>query len=264
MVLQELVSRGRIIFKSAPKRFEVFKLVNGRRSVKDIANEMGKSIQSTLNDLNKMKDMELIKAKRDKDGNIVRKNSFIIYEKNPLIKHLSDGYFYDPIKIQKRQKVKQERKRSISKSFNPISIPSEKNILDICTKGETQLYEFKSAGTEARKISKEICGFANTKLGGIIFYGIDDDGIISGSDKSLQELDQPLQNSINNTISPSLVIGIFQKEVIGRIVIIIRIKPWNRKDVFHYEKRVYIRKGTNAFPAEPEDSKKLHLGKYVI
>ena len=37
MELQELVARARIIFQGAPKRAQVFELVNGKRSAKEIA-----------------------------------------------------------------------------------------------------------------------------------------------------------------------------------------------------------------------------------
>ncbi len=53
MELQELISRGRFIFSGAPKRLEVFKLINGKRSTKDLARETGRSHNSILNDIKK-------------------------------------------------------------------------------------------------------------------------------------------------------------------------------------------------------------------
>ncbi len=106
-------------------------------------------------------------------------------------------------------------------------------------------------------MTKEIAAFANTKLGGLVFYGVEDDGTITVSDKRKQELDQSLQNSVRNAISPSLTINIEEKDILGYQIIIIQIPAWNKKDVYHYEGRVYIRRGTNVFMAKPEDSKKL-------
>ena len=60
MELQELISRGRFIFSNAPKRLEVFKLINGKRSTKEIAIKLGRSLPSTLNDIRKLKDMGLV------------------------------------------------------------------------------------------------------------------------------------------------------------------------------------------------------------
>jgi len=141
-----------------------------------------------------------------------------------------------------------------------LPIPSEDEILDICKKGEDQIHEFKAEGTEIQKLTKEIAAFANTRRGGLIFYGVEDDGTITGTDKRRQEVDQPLQNSIRNTISPSLMIDIIEKDVSEHRIILVRIPAWNRQDVFHYEGRVYLRHGTNGFVAKPEESKKLHKG----
>jgi predicted HTH transcriptional regulator len=132
--------------------------------------------------------------------------------------------------------------------------------LDICRDGEDQIHEFKAAGIDVQKLTKEIAAFANTKFGGLIFYGVENDGIIAGTDKRRQELDQPLQNSIKNSISPSLTIDIAEKDVLGHKIAIIQVPAWNRKDVYQYEGRVYIRLGTNVFVAKPEQSRKLHDG----
>ncbi|MDE1854863.1 MAG: ATP-binding protein [Candidatus Micrarchaeota archaeon] len=262
--LQELISRGRLLFVGAPKRLEVFKLVNGRRTGKEIAKATGKPISSTLHDLQKMRDMELIKSKQNAIGESIKKNDSTIYEKVPLLQHISLGYFSKPEKLPKTVNIKRAKHSHANRVFTPISMPSEKDILDICKNGEDQLYEFKAAGIETNKLAKEVCAFANTKSGGLIFYGVEDDGVISGTDKSRQKFDQSLQNSIKNTISPSLVVSLSQKNVLGNSILIVRIPPWNKDDVYHFEGRVLIRKGTNVFVATPGESKQLHAGKYVI
>lgn len=263
MELQELISRGRILFSGAPKRLEVFKLVNGRRNAKEISQKVGKPLVPTLNDLQKMKDMELLRVKKDYEGKNIRKDNSIIYEKVPLLQHISIKYFLEPDRIQKYSK-KIKSRESIKKKFTPISIPTEEEILDVCKNGEDQLYEFKAAGIEIRKLVKEICAFSNTRFGGLILYGVEDDGAIVGTDKKKQELDQPLQNSIKDNINPPLVIDIIQKDVVGYQILLIRVPPWNKKEVYHFDGRVYLRKGTNVFVAKPEESKKLHSGEYVI
>lgn len=264
MELQELISRGRILFAGAPKRLEVFKLVNGRRNAKEIAKKVGKPLVPTLNDLQKMKNMGLLRIRQDGEGKPIKKDNSIVYEKIPLLQHISISYFSDSTKIQKYRKDVSLSKSYRNKQIQSVVIPSENEILDICKKGEDQLYEFKSAGTDVRKLVKEICAFANTKLGGLIFYGVEDDGTIAGTDKKKQALDQPLQNCIKDNISPSLVVDISQKDVLGHTILVIRVPSWNRKDVYHYDGRVYIRKGTNVFIAKPEESKKLHTGEYVV
>jgi predicted HTH transcriptional regulator len=136
--------------------------------------------------------------------------------------------------------------------------------LDICRNGEDQIHEFKAAGTDVQKLTKECAALANTKLGGLIFYGVEDDGTIAGTDKRRQQLDQPIQNSIRNAISPALIIDLVEKEVLGHKIILLRIPAWNRKDVYQYMGKVLLRIGTNVFVAKPEQTKKLHKGIPII
>ena len=175
-------------------------------------------------------------------------------------------YFEDPIKAKKKfgKQSRKVKKKAKDRQLRAISTPTEAEILEICRTGEDQPYEFKSAGVKTEKLVREIAAFANTKTGGIIFYGIDDNGTISGSDKHRQELDQSLQNSVRNTVSPSLTIAIKEKDLLGHRVVLIIVPPWNKKDVYHYNGKVLIRKGTNVFTAKPEESRKLHSGVYVV
>lgn len=260
MEIQELVSRARILFSEAPKRLEVFKLVNGKRSGKEIATRSGKPYVPTLHDLRKMKDLELISPKIDKNGKILKKDKSVIFEKAPLIRHISISYFVDPTRIAKESAKSRELGMRKKTQIPSLRIPNETEILDICRDGEDQIHEFKAAGIDVQKLTKEIAAFANTKFGGLIFYGVENDGTIAGTDKRRQELDQPLQNSIRNSISPSLTIDIAEKDVLGHKILIIQVPAWNRKDVYQYEGRVHIRLGTNVFVAKPEQSRKLHDG----
>ncbi|TKJ17159.1 hypothetical protein CEE44_01330 [Candidatus Woesearchaeota archaeon B3_Woes] len=265
MELQEIIVRGRFIFNNAPKRLEVYKQINGRQSAKDIAKKVGKPLVPTLNDLQKIKDIGLIKPKKDVGGKQLQKNNSIIYEKIPLAKQISISYFENPIKKQKQ--LKQHLKKKITKEnkrITTISVPFETGILDICKSGENQLYEFKAAGTEVKKLTKEIAAMLNTKMGGIILYGVDDDGAISGTDKTSQQMDQPLQNCVKDNIDPSPIIKLIPKKVMGQDILLIVVPPWDKNDVYHFSGKVLLRKGTNVFTATSGESKKLHNGEYVI
>ena len=263
MEIQELIARGRIIFVGAPKRLQVFAYINGKRNAKDIAIKVGKPVIPTLDDIRKIRDMGLITPKKDGKGNIIKKEGSTVYEKVSPLRHISISYFKDPIKAQKEYGKRD--KKSKQKKFSTLSLPSEMEIIKILNDGEDQLYEFKEPGIENRKITKEITAFLNTKMGGFIFYGVDDDGVIIGTDKRRQDLDPPIQNSIKSCISPPPPpILIKEKDVLGKRIIIIIVSPWNRKEVYHYEGRVLIRKGTTVLTASPQESKKLHNGEYVI
>lgn len=148
--------------------------------------------------------------------------------------------------------------------LQPLPVPTENEILDICKHGEDQQYEFKAAGAEARKITREIAAMLNTSKGGLIFYGIDDGGTVRGSDLSRQDFDRRLHNSIKNLVSPAAVVSLRAVAVLGNEVLVIIVPPWNRWDVYQFDERVLIRKGTNAFAAKPEELRKLHRGEFVI
>ena len=264
MELQELVARARILFQSAPKRVLVFSLVNGKKSAKEIAKKSGKSLSATLQDLQKMRDLELIDLKKNDEGKLVKKDNSSIYEKVPLLKHLSSSYFESPEKIAKTKSKQKSSKSKTNASITILSVPSEQQILQICTSGEDQLYEFKSTGTAMEKISKEICAFANTKFGGIIFYGVEDDGAIENSNLNRQKFDQSIQNSVRHNITPTPFIKVIEKSILGYNIILIIISPWNRKEVHHFQDNIYIRRGTNVFKTKTDESKKLHAGEYIV
>ncbi len=264
MEIQELITRGRILFSRAPKRLEVFKLVNGRRGTKEIAIKTGKSVVPTLDDLRKMKNLELIKPKINQKGKMVKKEEYTVFEKNPLMANVSISYFSDSkskkhLPKKTRLKIKQK-----SRSFGSLPIPSAKEILDICKHGEDQIYEFKAPGVEIKKITKKIGGFLNTKRGGLLFYGVEDNGKIVGTDLARHKFDNQLQNSVKHTISPSVTITIKSVKIIGNEIIVVLIPAWNKKDVYQYDGRTLIRQGTNDFIASPDEVRKLHDGKYVV
>ncbi len=263
--LQELIARGRFIFSGAPKRLEVFKLINGKRTSKDIASQMGRSISNILHDIEKLRDLELVQKKKDVNGNFIEKDASSVYEKAPLIKHVPLSYFHGISKTDRTRKQMIERKDRARK-ISRLAIPSEQEILDICNRGESQLYEFKGPGTEMAKITKKIAGYLHTRYGGIIFYGIDDDGTIIGSDIKRQDFDQALHNSIRNTLNPQPNITIKEKDVMGYEIILVIIPPWDRKTFYEYTKehRYFIKKGTNVFSLKPEELNLLRQGKYVV
>lgn len=260
MDLQELVARARILFKDAPKRVAVFERVNGKRSAKEIAKITGRGLSATLADLQKMKDMGLVSVRRDSADRVMKKGDSVVYEKDPILKHLSKVYFEQPTSMPRR-KMPVSRKQEAN--LREIHVPTEQEILDICRDGESQLYEFKSAGTEAKKLSREICAFANTRMGGIVFYGVEDDGVIGNADMKRQVFDQMIQNSIHNMISPAIAIKVIEKDVLGHKIYLLVVPPWNASDVYQFDGRVLMRKGTNVLQAKPEESKKLHSGKFV-
>lgn len=262
--VQELITRGRLHFSGAPKRLEVFKLVNGKNSTKDIARKTRRPLTSVLDDILVLKDNELIQPRKSDNGSVIKKDGAVVYEKNPVIRHVSLSYFEDVAETTKFVKRPSEKRAStIPKASH---VPTETEILDICKNGESQLYDYKAPGADAENITREISGFLHTRNGGIVLYGVGDHGEIIGSDVRRQDFDQKIQNSVRNTISPPSTIEIAERDVMGSKILLVLIPPWNRKTVYQNTKdgRYYIRKGTNIFVLRPDEMKQLHRGEYIV
>ena len=112
-------------------------------------------------DLQRMRDMDIIKEKIDKTGNVVKKDGAIVYEKHPLLKHLSESFSRKSLTLLS-SKTPFNKKDSVRTAGFP-TLPSPSDILQIAKEGETQIYEFKAPGTTADKIAKEIAGYVHTK-----------------------------------------------------------------------------------------------------
>lgn len=266
--LQELITRGRLLMNTAPSRLEVFKLVNGKRNTAEIAKLAKKHVNNTRRDLTKLADAELIRIKVSQ-GEEVYKDKLPVYEKVPLGRTISVKYFEGgsvgikktPTNSLKPHQIKQEKKY---KPLEPLPIPVETQLLDIISEGEDQKYEFKASGTKTEKLTKEIAAMLNTTTGGIVFYGVDDDGRVRGSDVSAQELDQRVQNAIRTTIKPRAVVKLKRIKVLGSEVIAILVPPWNGKALYQLNDSFFIRHGSNCFPMSGDEIKQLLTGKPIV
>lgn len=267
MDLQELISRGRFIISNAPERLRVFTLVNGKRNTRQIAKETKRHINNVRRDLQLLCNAGLIAPKTGKDQVAMTLDGLPAYEKVPLARTVPLTYFRGPSKnfsISPTPPSIGSGGGARAKKPVALAAPSENEVLDICKHGEDQIYEFKGQGVDVKKLTREVAAMLNTRQGGLIFYGIDDDGTIQGTDITRQKLDQPLQNSIKDGISPAATVKLHSVAVIGHEVLVIVVPPWNRRDVYQCDGRVLLRKGTNVFAAKPEESKKLHKGEYVV
>lgn len=265
MNLQELINRGRFVFSGAAERLRVYDLVNGKRSAQDIARSTQRHINNVRRDLSKLSDFGLIRPRADGD-NELRKDRSLVFEKDPLARAIPIRYFTEPIRSQPAEPTPVahvKRKGARSAGQRSLSVPNEHEILEIARRGEDQLYEFKGPGTDARKIAREIAAMIHTRQGGVVLYGIDDEGSIIGADMSRQKLDQAVQNSVKHSISPSITVTLGSVKVLGSDIIAIVAPPWNKRDVHQFDGRVLVRKGTNVFGVSPDELRKLHRGEYI-
>lgn len=267
--LQELIARGRFAFVDAPARLEAFTLVDGKRNTKEIASKASRHVNSVRRDLTTLDDVGLIAPKLLADGKPLTKGGFPVYEKVPLARAIPIRYFTAPAATASGgQPDRPGRARSNgtrrSKASRTLVVPTENEILAIANAGEDQVHEFKGQGVDVQKVTREVAGMLNTARGGLVLYGIEDDGTISGTDMSRQKFDQRLENSLRNTVSPAATIALRSVKVIGTEVLVVVVPPWNKRDVYQLDGRVHLRKGTNVFVARPEEVKLLHQGKAVV
>lgn len=255
--LQELITRGRHVLANAPSRLRVFDAVDGRRSVTDIAVLIERHPNNVRTDLALLRDVGLIQAAGLRNP---------VYSKVPLVKSIARKYFEPTSKRPTNVALPEAAPHSRRPVREPrgLAVPTAGEILEIARRGEDQFYEFKAAGAEVQKLTREIAAMLHSSLGGIVLYGVDDDGTIVGSDMSRQKMDQPLQNSIKNGISPAASIKLSSVTVVGNDILVIVVPPWNRRDVYQFGERILIRKGTNVFAAKPEEIRSLHDGKVLL
>src|SRR5207245_9185077 len=111
MGLQERIARWRFMFSRAPARLSVFSLVNGRRSAKGIAAESKRRLTNTLRDLQALREVGLLELRLDADGNGVKKDGSLVYEKSSLARHIPLNYFQGPVRIKKSGPAERSRKQ---------------------------------------------------------------------------------------------------------------------------------------------------------
>lgn len=117
----------------------------------------------------------------------------------------------------------------------------------LISEGENFKIEFKRQFSSVEKIAKELIAFANTK-GGMILFGVDDDGTIYGVESEKSEIDlirEAAREYCEPPIEPIVqVIELNRKDVVVAIVEESRTKPHRLqdfRDVISRDAKVYIR-----------------------
>jgi DNA-binding Lrp family transcriptional regulator len=262
MDLQEAITRGRFLFADAPGRLAIFELVNGRRTAVEIAKQLRRGPASVRNDLRRIADTGLIQLVRGGSGEEVKRDGQQLYEKIPIARAIPIRYFRTATIPTSTTPGKRGARRAVRprrRDPKALKIPDERELIDIARNGEDQEIEFKAPGADLGDISKEVSAMLHSEKGGLLFYGIEDDGHVVGSDMTRQEFDQRLQNSLRNTVSPAASVTLRAVTVMGSTVLVVQVPPWNRT-VHQYRGRVYVRKGTNCMVATPDELRRLHRG----
>ena len=237
--LQELITRGRFVFADAPQRLKVFELVNGKRNTGEIARACRRHINNISRDMKLLSNSGLVQPRFTDGSKPFRINGLPVYEKVSLARTIPIKYFSGSSKVDvpPRGYMVRDAPRTARTGIRsrPLQVPTETEILDICKHGEDQIYEFKAQGVETDRITREVGAMLNTAKGGLILYGVEDDGTIQGAGTTRQKFDQPLQNSIRNRLSPAVTVRLCIVKVVGSDILVIVVPPWNRRDVYYFD-----------------------------
>jgi hypothetical protein len=130
--------------------------------------------------------------------------------------------------------------------------------------GEKPAYDFKRCLPEKiENITKEVCAMANLPGGGILLFGIGDDGEIAGIDSG--EIDTAklrITGSVRSLLDPIPTFEFQSFELnddSGRTLLVCRIEELKRKPCLLHS-RAYIRSGPSAQTADAGEIRRLVLG----
>jgi predicted HTH transcriptional regulator len=138
-----------------------------------------------------------------------------------------------------------------------------KKLEEIVQEGENIRCEFKLKFSSAEKIAKEICAFANTK-GGYLIFGVDDNGEIVGVESEKEETELVIE-TIKNHCFPEIKYAVDYVEYKGKEVVVFEIfesdikpiKVVNLPNNEESSEQAYVRVGSKSVPAGKELAKLL-------
>lgn len=142
---------------------------------------------------------------------------------------------------------------------------TEQEALRLISVGENSRVEFKRKFTTFEKIAREIIAFANSK-GGLIFFGVDDNGEIVGV-KSEKETEALLLETAKNYCEPEIDLKVYVLEIDGKDIVIGEIMESKRKphriqdyqpNLNYRTAKVFIRMKSKSIQASKEMIKLLH------
>ncbi len=141
------------------------------------------------------------------------------------------------------------------------------SLLEMKIQTEKPAYDFKIQLPENHKIAKELCAFANHDRGGLILVGITD----SGEQMGIPEIEvdaaqlRVIQVAQSNCDPPPEVdFEVFDiPHQQHRRVLVVRIHELKRKPCM-VDNRIYIRRGSSAAPANPDEVRLLMSGRNAM
>lgn len=136
---------------------------------------------------------------------------------------------------------------------------TRKVLIRLIAGGESLNVEFKQRFSEYKKIAKELIAFANTS-GGVLIFGVDDDGSIYGVESEKQEAEL-VKETAAKYCEPPVEIDLFYVEIDGLEVVAVVVaesvnKPHRIQDykteLDLNSASVYVRVNDKSIPASKE------------
>lgn len=120
----------------------------------------------------------------------------------------------------------------------------------LVARGEGEVLEFKRKVSTPAKIARELCAFANTK-GGILLFGVDDDGTIVGVNDHYEQAYE-IEEAANRCCKPAVKYKTAIVPWQHSEVMILYVEAAEKKPVYVYQKNkrtVYVRKNDESVVA---------------
>ncbi len=118
-------------------------------------------------------------------------------------------------------------------------------ILDIISKGEDSLHQFKVDVTNATLLASEMVAFSNTN-GGLILIGVDNNNNIIGlSDDDIRRINQLISNTATNNIK-NPINPLTENVVVGdKKIIVIKIEEGSDKPYLDNDGAIWVKSGSD-------------------
>jgi hypothetical protein len=129
--------------------------------------------------------------------------------------------------------------------------------------GERPEYDFKiHLPQRIESITKEVCALANLQGGGVLLFGIKDNGEIKGIQADELDISQlRITNSVRNLCEPIPSFEFYSFEIPDdpeRMILVCQVEEQKRKPCLVHS-RAYVRSGPSAQPADAEEIRRMVL-----
>lgn len=130
-----------------------------------------------------------------------------------------------------------------------------KQLQNCIQQGESTTLEFKETASDilVEEGLETLSAFINTE-GGIVFFGIDDNGIVKGLEENTDEIKQKISSKIKNGFYPSISSLYKLENIICDSVNLIFLKiTKENSNLYSYKGNAYIRNGSTTTKLVPQE-----------